>query len=111
MLTETAEKIKFMECRMMGTKEKFVVKLDGGQYMFQVLEFTDMEQYHAFAEANAKTHSPYIQVGSRMVALRFSGNLQHVTSQVAQGIIAAEKEAAKWYDEFLKEKEEQTNNP
>ena len=31
MLTETAEKIKFMECRMMGTKEKFVVKLDGGQ--------------------------------------------------------------------------------
>ena len=113
MLTETAEKIKFMECRMMGTKEKFVVKLDGGQYMFQVLEFTDMEQYHAFAEANAKTHSSYIQVGSRMVALRFSGNLQHVTitqdnaSQVAQGIIAAEKEAAKWYDEFLKEKEEQ----
>ena len=113
MLTEHAEKIKFMECRMMGTKEKFVVKLDGGQYMFQVLEFADMEQYHAFAEANAKTHAPYIQVGSRMVALRFSGNLQHVTitqdnaSQVAQGIIAAEKEAAKWYDEFLKEKEEQ----
>ena len=29
---------------------------------------------------------------------------QNNASEVAQGIIAAEKEAAKWYDEFLKEK-------
>ena len=111
MITENAAKIKFMECRMMGTKEKFVLQMEGNQYLYQVLEFTDMEQYRAFAEANGSTTMPYTQVGSRMVALRFSGNIQHVAitqdtaNEIAQGIIDTEKEAAKWYDEFLKSKE------
>ena len=111
MTTDNAAKIKFMECRMMGTKDKFVLQMEGNQYLYQVLEFTDMEQYHAFAEANCPTKMPYTQVGSRMVALRFSGNIQHVAitqdtaNEIAQGIIDTEKEAAKWYDEFLRSKE------
>lgn len=113
MTTENATKIKFMECRMKGEASKFVLQMEGGQYLYQVLEFTDMEQYWTFAKANESTGAPYTQVGSRMMALRFSGNLQHVTitqanaSEVAQGVIDTEKEAARWYDEFLKEKESQ----
>ena len=110
MTSENATRIKFMECRMMGEDSKFVLQMGGNQYLFQVLEFIDMKQYHAFAEANEKTGMPYTQVGSRMVALRFSGNIQHVTitqdtaREIAQGIVDVEQKAAKWYDQYLKSK-------
>ncbi len=42
-----------MECRTKGTKEKFVLQVEEGVYLFQVLEFRDMEQYHTFAKCYA----------------------------------------------------------
>lgn len=109
MLTDTAQKIQFMECRIAGERSKFVLHLPGGQCLYQVLEFEDMEQYRTFAAANDRTGVPYTQVGTRMIALRFSGNMQHIditqanAEEIGRQVIDIEKQAAKWYDEYLTE--------
>ena len=96
-----------MECRMSGQESKFVMQMEYPQCLYQVLEFSDMEQYKAFAKANDATGMPYTQVGARMMALRLSCSIQHVeirqdnAEQLGREILAIEKEAAKWYNEFL----------
>lgn len=66
-------KIQYMECRMSGQPYKFVLQLTGYQFMYQVLEFKDMNQFHQFCQANTGNKGePFIQVGSRMIALRLS---------------------------------------
>ena len=110
MKNQNAAKIKFMECRMSGQKSKFVMQMEHPQCLYQVLEFSDMEQYKAFAKANDATGMPYTQVGARMIALRLSCSIQHVeirqdnANELGREILAIEKEAAKWYNEFLNEK-------
>lgn len=107
-VNEIADKVKFMECRMSGQPYKFVMQLNYPQCMFQVLEFKDMDQFRQFSEINSKAN-PFTQVGSRMVALRLSCAVQFVeitqatAKEIAQNIIKTEKEAAKWYDDFLNE--------
>lgn len=107
MENQNAKKIKFMECRMSGQESKFVMQMEHPQCIFQVLQFKDMEQYKAFAQANEATRMPYTQVGSRMMALRLSCCIQKVdirqdnAQQIADEVKNAEKEAAKWYNEFL----------
>lgn len=104
---ENASKIKFMECRMNGQPYNFVIQMEYPQCLFQVLEFKDINQYKAFAKANETTGMPYTQVGNRMMALRLSCCIQHVeirqdnAKSIATEIAEAEKEAAKWYNEFL----------
>ncbi|MBR6538789.1 MAG: hypothetical protein IKT76_02895 [Bacteroides sp.] len=113
MTNESASKIKFMECRMSGQPYKFVLQLTELQFLFQVLEFSDMEQYKQFAAANDKTGMPYIQVGSRMIALRLSACMQEYelrqdkVAELTRQYHEAIQGAAKWYDEFLSEKEKE----
>lgn len=107
MENQNAKKIKFMECRMSGQESKFVMQMEHPQCIFQVLKFKDMDQYKQFASANEKTGMSYTQVGSRMMALRLSCCIQFVeirqdnAKQIAREMADAEREAAKWYNEFL----------
>ncbi len=113
MTNENASKIKFMECRMSGQPYKFVLQLTELQFLYQVLEFRDMEQYKQFAAANDKSRVPYVQVGSRMIALRVSCCLQGYelrqdkVAELTRQYHEAIQGAAKWYDEFLNEKEKE----
>jgi len=112
MENENAKKIGFVECRMAGQSYKFVLQTTGLQFMYQVLEFKDMEQFFQFCQANTcDKGEPFTQVGSRMIALRTSCCLQtyelrqdkveELTKQYHEAI----KGAAKWYDEFLNDKQ------
>ena len=105
---ENAKKIGFMECRMAGQPYKFVLQTTHPQYLYQVMEFEDMEQYKAFSQADAGTGMIHAQVGVRMMALRLSSCLmelglrQDSVKEMTQQLYDTIKEAAKWYDEFLK---------
>lgn len=116
MTNENASKIKFMECRMAGQPYKFVLQLTELQFLFQVLEFKDMDQFWKFCEANTGNNGrPFTQVGSRMVALRSScclqqfelrqDNVKELTKQYHEAI----KEAAKWYNNYLNEQNKEEN--
>lgn len=110
MENENAKKIGFVECRMAGQPYKFVLQTTGLQFMYQVLEFKDMEQFSQFCQANTGDKGePFTQVGSRMVALRLSCCLQQFelrqdkVEELTKQYHEAIKGAAKWYDEFLNE--------
>lgn len=112
MENENAAKIKFMECRMSGQPYKFVLQLTGYQFMYQVLEFKDMEQWRQFCQVNTGDKGePFTQVGCRMVALRLSGCFQQYelrqdkVEELTRYLHETTREAAKWYDNFLKEQE------
>ncbi len=111
MTNENAQKIQFMECRMAGQPYKFVLQLTGLQFLFQVLEFKDMEQFWKFCEVNKG--QPFTQVGSRMIALRSSCCLQQYelrqdkVEELTRQFHEAIKGAAKWYDDFLNEQNKQ----
>lgn len=106
-MNQSAEKIKFMECRMAGQPHRFVLQTTPPQYLYQVLDFKDMEQYKAFCTADKGTGMIHAQVGARMIALRLStclmdiglrqDNVKEKTEQLYDTI----KEAAKWYNDFL----------
>ena len=113
MENENAAKIQFMECRMSGKPYKFVLQLTGFQFMYQVLEFKDMNQFHQFCQANTGNKGePFIQVGSRMIALRLSCCFQKFelrqdkVDELTKIYHETTREAAKWYDSFLNEQEE-----
>ena len=106
-MNESAEQIGFVECRMKGTSEKFVMQLTYPQGYYQVHEFESTEQYlNTLGKIHQWVHT---QVGSRTMALTFNGCMMHVeisqdnASATAKQLIASLKEAAKWYDEYLKE--------
>ena len=96
-----------MECRMSGQPGKFVLQTTLPQYLYQVLEFNDMEQYKNFVQADKGTGMIHTQVGTRMMALRLTAclmdlglrqdNVKAITEQLYDTI----KNAAKWYDDFL----------
>ena len=107
-MNENASKIRFMECKMAGQPYKFVLQTTHPQYLYQVLEFKDMEQFRKFS--NAKRQSQNLsQVGARMIALRMSCCLQKIdlrqdkVKELTQQLYDTINEAAKWYDEFLSE--------
>lgn len=109
---ENAKKIGFMECRMAGQPYKFVLQTTHPQYLYQVMEFKDMEQYMAFGKADADTGMIHAQVGVRMMALRLSSCLMELglrqdnVKEMTQQLYDTIKEAAKWYDKFLNEQAE-----
>lgn len=106
-MNQSAEKIKFMECRMAGQPHKFVLQTTPPQYLYQVMEFEDMEQYKAFSQADKGTGMIHSQVGSRMMALRLSACLmdlglrQDNVKEKTEQLYGTIMEAAKWYNEFL----------
>lgn len=106
---ENAKKIRFMECRMAGQPYKFVLQTTHPQYLYQVLEFKDMEQYMAFGKADGGNGMLHTQVGARMMALRLSSCLMELglrqdnAEAMSRQLHETIKEAAKWYDEFLNE--------
>ena len=108
-VNESAESIGFVECRMKGNEAKWVMQLVPPQGYYQVHEFENTEHYlKTLGQSEEWVHA---QVGSRMMALTFNGCMMHVdfgqddASETAQKLIESLKEAAKWYDEFLKSKE------
>ena len=92
---------------MAGQPHRFVLQTTPPQYLYQVLDFKDMEQYKAFCTADKGTGMIHAQVGTRMIALRLStclmdiglrqDNVKEKTEQLYDTI----KEAAKWYNDFL----------
>ena len=106
---DNASKIKFLECRMAGQPGKFVLQTTLPQYLYQVIEFNDMEQYKAFAQADKGTGMIHSQVGNRMMALRLSACLMNLglrqdnAKAMTEQLYDTIKEAAKWYDKFLNE--------
>ena len=109
---ENAKKIEFMECRMAGQPYKFVLQTTHPQYLYQVMEFEDMEQYKAFCKADADNGMIHAQVGVRMMALRLSSCLMELglrqdnVKEMTQQLYDTIKEATKWYDKFLNEQAE-----
>lgn len=104
-----------MECRMAGQPYTFVFQTTPPQYLYQVMEFKDMEQYKAFAQADKGTGMIHAQVGARMMALRLStclmdlGLRQDNAKAKTEELYGTIKEAAKWYHEFLnKNNQEET---
>lgn len=104
-MNPSAEKIGFVEARIEGRSEKFVMQLVYPQCLFQVHEFENTQHYmDTLGESDKWLHT---QVGSRMMALTFNGCMMHYefdqdnASERAQHLIAKLKEAAKWYDGFL----------
>ena len=63
---------------MLGQPHKFVLQTVHPQYLYQVMEFKDMEQYKAFCSADKGTGMIHSQVGSRMMALRLSACLMEL---------------------------------
>ena len=96
-----------MECKMAGQPYTFVLQTTPPQYLYQVMEFKDMEQYKAFAHADKGTGMIHAQVGARMMALRLStclmdlGLRQDNAKAKTEELYGTIKEAAKWYHEFL----------
>ena len=108
-MNESADNIGFVECRMKGNEAKWVMQLPYPQCYFQVHEFDNTEHYmKTLGQSKQWLHA---QVGSRMVALTFNGCMMHYefnqdnANERGQHLINTLKEAAKWYDEFLKSKE------
>ena len=110
-MNESADNIGFVECRMKGNEVKWVMQLPYPQCYFQVHEFENTEHYMKTLGQNKQWL--HAQVGSRMMALTFNGCMMHVdicqdnATETAKRLIASLKEAAKWYDEFLREKSEE----
>ena len=108
-MNESAENIGFVECRMKGNAAKWVMQLPYPQCYFQVHEFESTQHYlDTLGKSQQWVHA---QVGSRTMALTFNGCMmqyafgQDDDSERAQQLIATLKEAARWYDGYLKEKE------
>lgn len=108
-MNESADNIGFVECRMKGNEAKWVMQLPYPQCYFQVHEFDNTEHYmQTLGQSEKWLHA---QVGSRMMALTFNGCMMHYefnqdnATERGQNLINTLKEAAKWYDEFLKNKE------
>ena len=110
-MNENAVKIRFMECKMAGQPYKFVLQTTHPQYLYQVLEFKDMDQYWKFTQSDAAKNEFYRQVGSRMIALRMSSCLQKIdlrqdkVEEITKHLYDTIQEASKWYDDFLREQE------
>ena len=110
-MNENAVKIRFMECKMAGQPYKFVLQTTHPQYLYQVLEFKDMDQYWKFTQSDAAKNEFYRQVGSRMIALRMSSCLQKIdlrqdkVEEITKHLYDTIHEATKWYDDFLREQE------
>lgn len=108
-MNENALKIRFMECKMAEQPYKFVLQTTHPQYLYQVLEFKDMEQFKKFCQCETANHEIFRQVGTRMIALRMSSCLQKIdlrqdkVKELTQQLYDTINEAAKWYDEFLNE--------
>lgn len=111
MMNENASKIRFMECKMAGQPYKFVLQTTHPQYLYQVLEFKDMEQFRKFTQSDAAKNELFRQVSSRMIALRMSSCLQNIdlrqdkVEDLTKQLYDTIHEATKWYDEFLSEQE------
>ena len=111
MINENAVKIRFMECKMAGQPYKSVLQTTHPQYLYQVLEFKDMEQFRQFTQSDAAKNELFRQVGRRMIALRMSSCLQKIdlrqdkVEELTKQLYDTIHEATKWYDEFLKEQE------
>ena len=108
-MNESAENIGFVECRMKGNEAKWVMQLPYPQCYFQVHEFDNTEHYmQTLGQSEKWLHA---QVGSRMMALTFNGCMMHYefnqdnATERGQNLINTLKEAARWYDDFLKSKE------
>ena len=92
---------------MAGQPYTFVLQTTPPQYLYQVMEFRDMEQYKAFAQADKGTGMIPAQVGARLLALRLStclmdlGLRQDNAKAKTEELYDTIKEAAKWYHEFL----------
>lgn len=107
-MNDSAETIGFVECRMKGNAAKWVMQLPYPQCYFQVHEFESTQHYlDTLAKHGGWLHA---QVGSRTMALTFNGCMMHYAfdqsnaEERGQYLIDTLKEAAKWYDEFLKER-------
>lgn len=112
-MNESAETIGFVECRTAASSDKFVMQLPYPQCFFQVHEFTDTDHYLAtLGKSDKWVHT---QVGSRPIALTFNGCMMHYAfdgsnaSERARALIDTLKQAAKWYDDFLKGREASPN--
>ena len=108
-LNDSAETIGFVECRMKGNTAKWVMQLTYPQCYYQVHEFESTQHYlDTLAKNPDWLHA---QVGSRCIALTFNGCMMHYAfdqdnaSERAQHLISIHKEAAKWYEEYLEEQE------
>ena len=106
-MNESAENIGFIECRIKGRPEKFVLQLTYPQCFFQVHEFRNTQEYmDTLAKSTNWVHT---QVGCRTMALTFNGCMMHYdydqtnASERAKQLIETLKEAAKWYNDFLAE--------
>ncbi|MEE1092209.1 MAG: hypothetical protein UHZ01_03910 [Prevotella sp.] len=106
-MNESAANIKFMECRMKGRQEKFVMQMEYPQCLFQVHEFESTQHYlDTLHQSKSWVHT---QVGCRNMALTFNGCMMHYefgqddASEKAKQLIEALKEAARWYDGFLQD--------
>lgn len=110
-MNENAVKIRFMECKMAGQPYKFVLQTTHPQYLYQVFEFKEMEQFRKFCQCEAANHEIFCQVGARMIALRMSCCLQKIdlhqdkVEEITKHLYDTIQEATKWYDDFLKEQE------
>lgn len=108
-VNESAENIGFVECRMKGNEAKWVMQLPYPQCYFQVHEFESTQHYlDTLGKSQQWVHA---QVGSRTMALTFNGCMMHYAfdqsnaNERARQLIDTLKEAAKWYDGYLEEQE------
>ena len=108
-MNESAETIGFVECRMKGNAVKWVMQLPYPQCYFQVNEFESTQHYmDTLGKSTQWTHA---QVGSRMIALTFNGCMmryefgQDDAEERGRYLIDTLKEAARWYDGYLEEQE------
>ena len=102
---------KITKCKIVGQLYKFVSETTHPQYLYQVFEFKDMEQFRKFCQCEAGNHEIFRQVGARMIALRMSCCLQKIdlrqdkVEEITKHLYDTIQEATKWYDDFLKEQE------
>ena len=74
-MNESAANIKFMECRMKGRQEKFVMQMEYPQCLFQVHEFESTQHYlDTLHQSKSWVHT---QVGCRNMALMFNGCMMY----------------------------------
>ena len=69
---------KITKCKIVGQLYKFVSETTHPQYLYQVFEFKDMEQFRKFCQCEAGNHEIFRQVGARMIALRMLSCLQKI---------------------------------
>ena len=106
-MNESAETIGFVECRMKDNAVKWVMQLPYPQCYFQVHEFESTQHYlDTLGKQGQWVHA---QVGSRTMALTFNGCMMHYAfgqdnaEERGRYLIDTLKEAARWYDEYLKD--------